>query len=560
MPKPPHVDQVSTSAPDLPLSEIEDRKVKILAFRSSILEWGKTSQPNTYTEFNNIKVYKALNSALYVTTRHKGKEFTEGQNSFFERLWVAAGLPPDAIPFKHDSTNGPSASDAGPSSLPVPPTTAKGTATQSASAVGHSGPVSTSFHTRIPPKTPRQRTLVDPITGAWRSSADADKKRLARDVMYALGKRKLDSVSHSSPYENPAKRQALDGSSTSGSVHRIAEPVTSSTSATTLSALQVTSQHSEQQPQPVNSLQDKVVDPCAKTQGQVDETTSKPVTVIAATNGISLEPSVQPIEPLPPKIVGQSASSPSQSKSRPVQNTIDLSNSQESHSFPTPSSSSLQNGDADETPSQVVRDSGSLSSEGPTTTPSLPLQTQSPAPVPMSLQQEPRDSALATSVKRPLIALPIVPDGILASSSIWNNQPSSSTKLTVAEPLNPPPNSQVKPDPPSSSQVEQDVTPPLLNLNVDSSGTVWPSGFDLSQEASSSKARLPLFLPSPSSSSSSLPSKKNKRSSSVYVLVPPPPEYLIRYRRQQRMKDELDNTRTSSAVSTFKTSRSLEGV
>lgn len=553
MPKPPQVDRVSTPAPNPPLteSEIEDRKLKILAFRSSILAWAKTSQPNTYTEFNNIKVYKALNSALYINTHHKGKEFAEGQNVFFERLWVAAGLPPDAIPFKEEPTNGSSASDAGPSGHPVPSTIAKGPPTQSVSAVGHSGPVSTSSHTHNPPKTPRQRTLVDPNTGAWRSPADADKKRLARDVMYALGKRKQDSISHSSPNENAAKRQALEGPSTSGSVHRIAEPVfrTSPTPSAKLPALQVASQQSER-PQPV---------------------TSKPVTIIEATNGIPLEPSVQPIEPLPPQIVDQSASSPL-SESRPVQNNIlDPSNSQESHSFQPPPGSSIQNGDTNEISSQVAQESGNLPSETPTTTPSLPLPTPFPTPAPsippVSLQQEPRDSAPVTSAIRPLIAPPTVPYGILTSSSIspekGDNQLSSSTKLTVTEPLNPPPNSQAKPDPPSSSQVdqnEQDVPPSLLNSNVDSSSAVWPSGFDLSREASSSNARIPLFLPSPSSSTSSLPSKRNKRTSSVYVLVPPPPEYLIRYRRRQRMKDGLDNTRTSSALSTSKTSRSLEGV
>ena len=531
---------------------MEERKLKVLAFRSSILEWGKNSQPNTYTEFYNIKVYKALNSALYITSLSKGEEIIEEQHQFFERLWVTAGLPQDAMPFKQGSTSGPPASDTVAAGLSVPSSSSRAVGTQSVSEGGPS--VSTAPHTRTPPKTPRQRTLVDPISGSWRSPADADKRRLARDVMHALGKRK-QNLSHSSPNENPAKRQALEAPSTSGSVHRLSEPVTrtSTATATTLPALQVTSQQTEQQFQP--------------------EATSKPATVTEVVNEVSLESSVQPIEPSSTTIVATSATPHSQSEFSPLQkNCLGPSNpqdSQEPHPFPMPSASSDV---ADGTPSQVAQQSGSLPPERASTTPS-----QTPSPVhahatsPASLQQMPAESAPATSATPSLITLPNATYlDVPASSSISydepDDQPRSSAKLEAnPESFDPPASAQVELEPPSSSQLnrnQQDTTSALLISSDKSSDVVWTAGFDFPQEASSN-VREPLFLPSPSPSSSSLPPKKNKRSSSVYVLVPPPPEYLIRYRKQQRMKGGLDsqkdNTRTYS-VSTFKTSRSLEGV
>ena len=494
---------------------MEDRKSKILAFRSSILEWVKASPPNTYTEFFKIKVYKAFDSMAYITSLSNGKEVVEEQNSFFERLWVTAGLPLDDFPFKQGSMSGPpalntiAAGHSTPSTVPRAITTPKPSFFAQQGAGGLSSPVPP-LPTRISPETPRPRTLVDPVTDSWRSPADADKKRLARDLMHALGKRKQDSVSNG----NPAKRQALE----STSVHHISKPVIQKS--TTMSPVTIT------------------------------EAIQEPV--------LPVVPRSQPIEPPPPTVVTPLVAPNSQTD--PLQNTSGPSNSQQLVSFPTSVVRSAQDGNDVIPPQDSQQSKHSLSKEA-TTTPSqtLPI-ANAPTTSFASPPQGPEKLGLFNATSG-------VPGPVSSSSDdLPSSLPSSSIRAAVdPKPPKSPAGSLLKSELPSRSQVigsQQDI-PSSSNSTDDTSRSVLPSGFDLSQKASTSNVPEPLFLPSPSPSPA-LPAKKKKGRSSVYVLVPPPPEYLIRYRKRKSMKDKLDSQtdsiRRSSVMSTSITSRSLEGV
>ena len=516
--QPPPPQPPTTSASQLPDAqpsedELEDRRLKILGFRSSILDWARSTQPNTYTEFFNLKLCKAPNSALFITSVVKGQEIVEHQEAFFERLWLNAGLPADNIPFKQGPTVGPSGLDknAGPlTPLPAPSTSIQSVPVQQ--ATGRQSSASTTLPTRIPPQTPRRRTLVDGVAGTWRSPADADLKRLAKDVIHALGNRKLDSVTQSSPNENPSKRQAFEVPSTSVGNHRATEPIIINWTPPNEQVVTITG----------HKIQDSVVEPSA----QPVEQPPAPLTIVSVA-----PPNPQPLESNPP--------APSNIKE-------------------LPSGSSPQNVAVGQNPPQVAGQSESLLSKGIATTPSQTLPNLSPQP--------------ATPVTIAVPNTAILPErvGVDASSSGFpgatvNNKTHDPVQpLADPAPPIPPADSQMDSHSPSSVQVLPNEQVPSSSKSIDvTSVDARPSASDFSREVSTPTPREPLFLPSPSPSPSPLPSKKKKRLS-VYVLVPPPPEYLIRYRKQQSMKDGSDSRKDSiprsSVVSTSRTSRLLEGV
>ena len=504
-------------APQLPVvqppeSELEDRKSKILAFRSSILDWARSTQPNTYTEFFNLKLCKTLNSALYITSVVKGQEIVEHQEAFFERLWVDAGLSADNIPFKQAGPSGLDRAAAGPLT-PLPASRTRAASTQSVPtqhAASSQSSASAKLPTRISPQTPQRRTLVDGVASTGRSPADADMKRLAKDVIHALGKRKLDLVSQSSPNENPAKRQAFEVPSTSSGDHA-GEPIGLTSLAT--SSQQVTSQTSEQAVTVIeHNVQKSVVEPSAQ-----------PIEPLAI---VSAPPNTQPLDnnPLGPSNIKELSSS----------------------------GSTLQSTDIDQNPPQVAGQSGSLPSEETATAPAPALPISSPLPA----------TSITIAVPSTLKVRERV-DASSSSSRAADNRTHDSVQSVVdPAPLNPPAGPQMNSRTPSSSQLlgDEQVLSLSSKSNDDTSVNARPFASDFSQ-VSTSAPREPLFLPSPSPSP--LPLKKKKRSS-VYVLVPPPPEYLIRYRKQQSMKDGSDSqkysTPRSSVVSTSRTSRLLEGV
>ena len=594
----------STDKPQAPASPVNHRdliKDRILKFREAILDWGNLALPGASRKYDAIQAYKDSNKTLRIISMVDGRRVDEDFDVFFKRLWMKAGLLPGAFtPKPVPIAQQPSLSKTTLPPAPVPmgatPKTTSDVASRPSEVAQNTAvpntaipstsssslaaaPKSVSHPSLHAPSTPsRRKTLVD-VGGAWRSPADADKKKLARDVMFALGKRKDGAVSPSGSIENASKRPALEISSVSGSSAVSAPVLQPSTGvlSTTSSAGLSQQPNNQRTGTPVTSTQSmpgevtqsiplQVVEVSMQVQEHDQSSTStRPSNADAAlasetTTAILTAP--QPID-VPGQSIGQALS--------PV----------------PPASSSIAPG-------------------------AIPIAVQ-PSPAPSLLQLHTESSSTAITESRPVRFINTFSSGVSPGSSVvpvgflppWSQFQASVTSPTFLQgPLTSSNNLTKNSQPPvltssvpttqelSASKVTADNVDISTDANARPSGlNPWSTGDMVSLDEvvpSSPKPAEPLFLPSPSSSPgpltdgtsvaydkrrsiyplSSIAKSQGKgrdKRSSVYVLVPPPPEYLVHLRKREAKKvgrlSRNGSTRNSSVVSgSVATSTSSEGV
>lgn len=584
-----------TDKPQAPVSPVNHRdliKDRILKFREAILDWGKLASPGASRKYDAIQAYKDSNQSLRIISMVDGRRVDEEFDVFFRRLWIKAGLLPGALtsksvpmaqqPSSNNTTLPPGPAPTGAASSTPKPTSsvashssgaAQNTAVPSASLAPAPKPASPSLHA---PATPsRRKTLVDVVGGTWRSPADADMKKLARDVMFALGKRKHGPASPSESIENTSKRQALEFSAVSGSSAVPAPVLQPSTGVPSTTSSGLSQQPNDQQS----------TTPVTSTQSMSSEVTE-------STPPQAVEVSMQVQEH------NQSSAS-----TRPSNADAILASETTTAILTTPQSIEVPGQSIGQTLPIVPPVSSSIGA--------IPIAVQ-PSPTSGLPQLHAESSSTAIIQPHPVRFVNTFSSSADASTSSgssvvpatflppWSHVRATVTSSSFLQGPLPSSNNSQPLVPTSGVPITQEVSASKVTVdNVDvftahppGPTNSWSTGLDMVSldevVPSSPKSAEPLFLPSPSSSPAPLTDgtsvsydkrtaiyplssfakargKGRDQRSSVYVLVPPPPEYLVRLREQEAKKagrlSRNGSTRNSSVVSgSVDNSTSSEGV
>lgn len=598
----------------------------IIKFHSIVGNWSRSAPPGSYFEICGIKVFKDHRSLLFMVSQINGQTISEDSDSFFNRLWSIAQSKTKVISSNSESTKQLVHSSKIISGSAVSPpsseTTAKDTSTEvvsgsvispptsemtelvtapAQSAVTSSGPA---------PMTPLVKAAPINVGGReLRSPKEADIKRLAKDVLFALGKRKQRAVSPSKDIKNKAsdvysqQSKLVYDSISWGTTNQV-----------TPSTAQPSEQHDNNQ-------------------SVISVVTSAPVTRVT-TSSPTLPVSMDPVQrngqhltvqgskidsPITSSVVpvsrepgeGQLATAPTASVELPAtighaQNDItpqqySSNNQHDMQQLPIPSTvSHLHLASNLRTPSNFVVESSSSC-----TGQMSPIDTVNA----FHSETIPHSVANSTSISsrsypsRPFswiyvhANVPLPPFKADSSASLQHHVNVPSGHVTpVAHTSTGVSNGheeRLAINVPSSQSTSKIPSISKTSANGDvASHTLPDTGSGCSRrnlptiDLTSPPPREPLFLPSPSTSTSTEDvvsiakdkqkecstsvlthggdKKKRKRRHSVYILVPPPPAYLVRYREQEAKKlrkgSNLTSVRNSSIAPGSLASRSLEGV
>jgi len=597
----------------------------ILRFRSIVENWARAAPPTSYFEVSGIKVFKDEQSLLHMMSQVNGQTISEDSDTFFNRLWSAAQSGPKVVPLNPGSTNQAVHSSeitptdvsgltgtivqSGPKVVPSTPTAAKNTETSrptvsapagndvvaipAQNALASSGPAST---------TPLLKaTTVDIGGGKFRSPQEANKKRLARDVLFALGKRKQDRPAVSPSKDISVKRQALDSNKYPHELVYDSIPratIDKAIPLTTRSSLQGNNQQALipiATPAPATQIGITSLPtlPVPKDPAHFNGQLLVPSDVQASKTGSSISSSVVPVPKKPDE--GQHTTAPTdlsvapnvaRTKTPPPLSSTTATNNLQPNSQPPPVSSTVSPQLLLQKPLNIVMEPSreqtraiatntSQSHMAPhtsTTSAGFPSRSypssQWFSPQPLSwinvhantIPPAPfkADSSVSLMPSKP-VTLQASTSTVSANdnqhfAATVSPQSTSTSKASAIEGATPLP--------------DTGSTPSRRNLSpIDSTSTVAP--------------REPLFLPSPSTptseemefilkgrqiesssiSTGQITVRSNKKKwPSAYVLVPPPPPYLVRYREQEAKKSRRSFDVRSSIASGSLASRSSEGV
>jgi hypothetical protein len=610
----------------------------LLRFRSIVENWARAAPPTSYFEVSGIKVFKDQKSLLHMMSQVNGQTISEDSDTFFNRLWSVVQSGPKVVPSNSGSTNQsvdsseitpkpdvsgltgtivqsrpkvvPLISDttkphsSGTVSGPTP-TAAKNTetkivsrptvsapagndtvATPAQNAFASSGPASTTPFLKATP--------VEIGGGKFRSPQEADKKRLARDVLFALGKRKQDRRAVSPSKDISVKRQALDSNKYPHELVYDSVPratIDKAIHLTTRPSLQGNTQQAlapVATPAPVTqvAVTSPPTLPVPKDPAHLNGQHLVPSDVQASKTGSSIT-SVIPVPKKPdegqlPTAATELSVAPIHAQTKtmlPLSSPTATNNLQQNLQLPpisstvsprlvqTPSNLVVEPSNC---PTEQTRAIDTNTSQSPmvphTSTISAGSQWFSPQPLSWinvhanAIPPAPfkADSSVSLQPSKPVTLQASTSTASVNDyqhfAATVSPQSTSTSKASAIESATPLP--------------DTGSTPSRRNLSpLDLTSTVAP--------------REPLFLPSPSTPTSedmefivkgrqiesssistgpmTVRSDKKKRPS-AYVLVPPPPPYLVRYREQEAKKSRRSFGVRSSIASGSLASRSSEGV
>ncbi len=617
----------------------------LLKFRSIVENWARVAPPTSYFEVSGIKVFKDHKSLLHMMSEVNGQTISEDSVTFFNRLWSVVQPGPKVVPLNSGSTNqpvhfsqitpGPDVSaptgtiaQSGPKVVPSisestnqpvhssgtvsgpTPTTAKNTEV-SASAGNDTVATPAQYASASSATTPvLKATTINIGGGKLRSPQEANKKRLARDVLFALGKRKQERRAVSPSKDIPVKRQALDSNKYPHELVYDSIPratIDKAIPLTTWPSLQGNNQQGltpVATPAPVTqvAVTSPPTLPIPKDPAHPNGQHLVPPDVQASKTGLSITSSVIPVPKKPDE--GQLTTAPTELFVAPInaqlKTTLPLSSptainilQQNSQLLPISSTVSPYPLSNLQTPSNLVVEPSNRPTEQ---TRAIDTNTSQSHTVPHTstisagFPSRSYPSSQCFSYK-PLKWINVhanaPPPAPFKADSSFSLQPSrpvmlpASTSTASANDYQHFPAANVPPQSTSTSKTSaiEGATPYTLPDTGSTSSRKFLSPIDLTSTVA---PREPLFLPSPSTStsedmesivvegrqmesSSTGPmtvesDKKITKRPSAYVLVPPPPPYLVRYREQEAKKSRRSFDVRSSIASGSLASRSSEGV
>lgn len=598
----------TTTIPSDKLSEIVDylaHKTSDSDIRRSyegFKKWDEQALPGAHFNFLTMKLFKDQQRHIQIQIGDYVVPFEVFFKAFFVRRKELLAKPnsaqhvemnpPKQPPIQSprqppDNTHQPNPSTAAVSSTSeaiFPPHATPMSTTSAPANVPHPSQATSTTTPAIPPRP--SQTTSNPVV--LPSPSQANKKHLAQDILFALGKRK-QRPSASDSTEQPSKKRVPEPSASAGRFSKFAVNGTPPTTTQVYSkaseldklvtrwpsttATPATNASLPVAPQtfvptagapttytPYGVFSGKAVPQTAKASGSaissssgfragassLMQTTSTTPMVSGAGRSSSSGPSKAAPLPLTQPIAGPSTSAPSKTNSSTqtmgsAPATSDSASSSMAHPLGPASSSCTSSG------------SGNSSTS--------PLSIPPPPPL-----AQLTDARIATSGSGglsqpipPFQTAPVASTSVVAAGGIVYSQPPVSVSSSGDKPTQPSVIDLVSPPRKGPSQVQRE---PLF---LPSSVSPEPEPFQIPDLGANKASSLPTTL-NPTAGFN----RQTKRKNFAYVLVPPPPEYLIRDRRRGEGQSGLrsrqgvasssdvdshnlrkDGTRTSSVSTSF---------
>jgi hypothetical protein len=388
----------------------------------------------------------------------------------------------------------------------------------------------------IPPRP--SQTTSNPV--ALPSPSQANKKHLAQDILFALGKRK-QRPSASDSTEQPTKKRVPEPSTSAGQLMKFAVNGAPPRTAQVSSKASELARVSQARPVPTavaptpytpyGVFSSKAVPQTAKASGfgvlsssgfqagapSLSRTASTTPMVSDARRSSSSGPSKAAPVPLTQPIVGPSASGPS--KTGPSTQTTTSA----------PATSGLTSSSMSH-PLGLVPLSRTASGSGNSLT--APLFISSPLPLARTTAAPVATSGSGGLSQPTPPTAPVASTSIVAAGGTIYSQPPVSVSSSGAKPTQPSVIGLASPARKDSSQVQRE---PLF---LPSSVSPEPEPFEIS-DLHAIGANEPSSATSILDPIAKLNRQGAKRMNFAYVLLPPPPEYLIRYRRRGKGQSGL---------------------